>query len=319
MKYTIAQQTALGTRKTNQDRAGFAERENSVLMVLADGLGGYAGGELAAETFVDNIIDSYERINSPTIADPIAFIVLTIAHSHSLINRRAKQADFKSTDPRTTAVTCLIQDGYAYWGHVGDSRLYHFRDGRMLSRTEDHSTSEQMRVAGAITEDDMRAPELQGHLLRCVGGPKRPVVTLGSETPLQRDDIIFMCSDGLWRAFPIEDISQRLDSVRMEHELDDLIRRAERKIRKDCDNMTGVVLRWESDLTDRKPLTPDRLGEKEQEQLWRKAREVHRQKKQRPPLKPRRENPMHDNVRRDSIESVIEELETYIANIDRNK
>ncbi len=319
MKYTIAQQTALGTRKTNQDRAGFAERENSVLMVLADGLGGYAGGELAAETFVDNIIDSYERINSPTIADPIAFIVLTIAHSHSLINRRAKQADFKSTDPRTTAVTCLIQDGYAYWGHVGDSRLYHFRDGRMLSRTEDHSTSEQMRVAGAITEDDMRAPELQGHLLRCVGGPKRPVVTLGPETPLQRDDVIFMCSDGLWRAFPIDDISQRLDSVRMEYELDDLIRRAERKIRKDCDNMTGVALRWESDLTDRKPLAPDGLGEKEQEQLWREAQYAHRQKIQRPPLEPSRENPMRDNVRRDTIELVIEELEAYIGNIDRNK
>jgi len=319
MKYTIAQHSSLGTRKINQDRAGFAERENSVLMVLADGLGGYTGGDLAAETLVDNIIDSYERVKSPTIADPIAFIVLTIAHSHRLINRRAKQADFKSTDPRTTAVICLIQDGYAYWGHVGDSRLYHFRDGRMLSRTEDHSTSEQMRAAGAITEDDMRAPELQGHLLRCVGGPKRPVVTLGPETPLQRDDVIFMCSDGLWRAFPIEDIAQRLDSVQMELELDDLIHRAERKIRKDCDNMTGLALRWESDLTDRKPLTPDRLGEKEQEDLWREAQVAHRQKKQRLTLESKRENPMHGNVRRDAIELVIEELETYIGNIDRTK
>jgi serine/threonine protein phosphatase PrpC len=156
-------------------------------------------------------------------------------------------------------------------------------------------------------------------LLRCVGGPKRPVVTLGLETPLQRDDVIFICSDGLWRAFPIEDIAQRLDSVQMEHELDDLIGRAERKIRKDCDNMTGVALRWESDLTDRKPLTPDRLGEKEQEQLWRDARDVHRQKKQRRTHEPSRENPRHGNVRRDTIESVIEELETYIGNIDRDK
>jgi len=316
MKYSITQQSVIGTRSSNQDRAGFAERDNSVLMVLADGLGGYAGGELAAETFVSNILSAYEKIKASFIADPIAFIVLSIAHSHSMINRRAKQHGIKAGDPRTTGVVCLVQDGFAYWGHVGDSRLYHFRDRKVMTRTEDHSTSEQMRAAGGISEEDMRLPELQGQLLRCAGGPKRPVVTLGAETPLETGDILLLCSDGVWRALPIADISRHLHEDKLELGLDDLLRRGERNARKDCDNMSAIVLRWEGERTTTEPLAPDKLGEREQAALWREARQARLDKKVRRSRTHRVQKSGRPSLHRDSIELMIEELESFINNLE---
>ena len=137
MQYSLAQQSQIGARETNQDRIACVEANNAVLLVLADGLGGYARGELAAETFANSIVKSFNSASKGIISDPTTFIILSIMHAHSVINRRAKDEGITVSLPRTTGIVCLIQNGYAYWGHVGDSRLYLFHDQTVLFRTRD--------------------------------------------------------------------------------------------------------------------------------------------------------------------------------------
>ena len=120
MKYELAEYSLRGAREMNQDAIGYSERGNSVLLVLADGLGGHEGGELASELLVQAVIHAYQSVKQAMITQPSAFLALAILHAHRAINSMGK-AQNPPIEPRTTCVLCLVQDGYAYWAHVGDS------------------------------------------------------------------------------------------------------------------------------------------------------------------------------------------------------
>ena len=309
MRYSLAHHSIRGARKYNEDRVAVAERENAVLMVAADGLGGYAGGEIASEAMVETAVESFNKVRQPIIRDPSAFLVLTVMHAHRVVNKRAREAGIEVSLPRTTCVICLVQNGYAYWGHVGDSRLYHFRGNQLLTRTLDDSTSERMRRDGLISDDDMRTPNWQGQLVRCVGGLKRPVITLGAETPLERDDVLLLCTDGVWRAFSNAQLIRQLRQERLDQMLEELLQSAEKRMRKDCDNASAMVLRWEDECTVRSPIYGERAAQIDQEQLWRDARLRAQEKRW---LRTGEEQPV-----RDEIDLAIEELESFINEIER--
>lgn len=309
MRYTLAHQSIRGARKHNEDRVAVAERDSAVLMVAADGLGGYAGGEIASEAMVETAVESFQKIRQPVIRDPSAFIVLTVMHAHRVVNKRAREAGIEVSLPRTTCVICLVQNGYAYWGHVGDSRLYHFRGNQLLSRTFDDSTSERMRRDGLISDDDMRTANWQGQLVRCVGGVKRPVITLGPETPLERDDMLLLCTDGVWRAFSNSQLVRQLRQENLEQMLADMLQSAERRMRRDCDNASAIALRWEDARTTAAPVYGGRVAQIDQEKLWRDAKLRAQEKRW---LRTGEEEPP-----RDEIDLAIEELETFINEIER--
>lgn len=270
MDFTIAQHTLPGARPVNQDRAAYAERDNAVLMVLADGLGGYLAGEMAAQIVVDTLVGSFQKVRSQVIQDPAAFLVLSISLAHSRINRKSKQEGITVSYPRTTCVACVIQNGYAYWAHVGDSRLYHFRDKRFLIRTIDHSTTDPMYQEGIL--DEKESMQEASHLIRCIGGPKRPLVTLGAETLLEKGDVLLLCSDGVWRAFTDRDMEKVLDSRRLDDSIERMMARSARTFRKDCDNMTAIALTWNEPPSMSPPLLALSIPELDQDALWRNAK-----------------------------------------------
>lgn len=313
VEYAITHHTLPGARSVNQDRGAYAERDNAVVMVVADGLGGYAAGEMAAQTVVDTIIGSFEKVRSATIQDPAAFLVLSISLAHSRINRRARQQGIKVSHPRTTCIACLVQNGYAYWAHVGDSRLYHFRDGRFLTRTVDHSTTDPMYQEGILGEkESMRE---SGHLVRCVGGPKRPLVTLGAETRLERGDVLLLCTDGVWRAFTDREIEQVLDSRRLEDSIETMMARSARRFRKDCDNMTAVGLFWNDPPSKAPPLLALSIPELDQDALWKDAKRrsaTRREDKARNTAEPE-----PDARGMDEIEATIAEIETFVDDLEQ--
>ena len=189
MKYRYAISTEKGTRDYNQDRAACLEGNDSVFMILGDGLGGHAGGDIAADILIDTASQAFLKIRTPVIEEPSLFLALILQHAHRAINRKAKKST-KKIDPRTTAVLCLIQNGYAYWAHAGDSRLYLFRNGSQLTRTLDHTGSDQAKVGG-------RGIPARTGLYNCIGGPSRPKIALGPEIALQHGDRILICSDGV--------------------------------------------------------------------------------------------------------------------------
>ena len=101
--------------------------------------------------------------------------------------------------PRATCAICLIQGQSAYWAHVGDSRVYLLRDGRVFERTRDHSHVELLLRAGRITERQAQEHPMRNYVECCIGGdPALPEMSLGGRRGLRPGDVILLCSDGLW-------------------------------------------------------------------------------------------------------------------------
>jgi len=308
MKYQIAYQSLRGARPTNQDRVAHAERDNAVLLVLADGLGGYRGGENAAEQLTQTALRGFRAVKQSVIQQPSAFLALSIVQAHNAINELAKARP--ELKPRTTCVLCLVQNGYAYWAHVGDSRLYHFRKGLLLRRTQDHTTTDDMRREGLLSDEEMRDHPQKSRLLKCVGGPHRPTISLGEETRLEFGDTLLLCSDGLWSAYTPEQIGAFLRRGTLDEAIEDMLAGAERKLQATSDNVSAIGLRWDEAATRAAPLQGNRAGDINPRELWDYGI--------RPPArqKSRATKPGTDLSSRD-LERDIRELEEYLnKNID---
>lgn len=312
MKYQLAQLSSTGARSVNEDRAGIAERANAVLLAVADGLGGHTGGELAAQTVVETVTRLFLGIKAPRIADPFAFLALTMLKAHRSIVSRA-QAHVPPLEARTTCVLCLVQDGHAYWAHVGDSRLYHFRGTQLLKRTEDHSTIEELRRDGVISEEEMAHHPRKSYLLRSLGGSGEPRISLGEETALQPGDTLLLCTDGLWEGLPTEAIGGFLAAPRLEHGIEEMLYAAEKRMGETCDNVTIACLRWEDRAAPRLPLRAPMASQVDAELLWRGAAT---KAAKRIPQAPKAKPAAAPEERRGTIEDRIQEIEDYLRRFE---
>jgi serine/threonine protein phosphatase PrpC len=307
MKYQIAQFTSTGGRPHNEDRAGIAERKNAVLLAVADGLGGHSGGELAAQTAVETVLRLFRGVKHLQFPDPFAFLALTMLKAHSSVVARAR-AHTPPLEARTTCVLCLVQSGYAYWAHVGDSRLYHFRGTQLVKRTEDHSTIEELRRDGVITEDEMANHPRKSYLLRSLGGSGEPRISLGEETPLQPGDSILLCSDGLWEGMPTNEIGRYLATPKLENGIEEMLYTTEKRMGESCDNVTIACLRWEDRAAAPSRLRAPMARQVDADLLWRGAATKVAAQRAAPAPKDEPAQP----TRRGSIESSIQEIEDYL-------
>jgi serine/threonine protein phosphatase PrpC len=324
MKYELASLSAVGARSNNQDRIAHAERETAVLMVVADGLGGHAGGDLAAEALTQTAVNAFHRIKQPTITQPSAFLALTILQAHNAIIQYARAHD-PELQPRTTCVLCLVQDGFAYWAHVGDSRLYHFRGNKLLTRTLDHTATERLREDGVITEEEMLSHPEKSRLLKCVGGPQKPSISIGEETPLQRGDTLLLCSDGVWEAFAENELGRYLTYDSLDEGIEEMVIEAEHRRREACDNMSAVCLRWRDHAPRSLPLQANPALNVDQEALWEIAKnKMLAQKAQlsamankRSGASSHRKSRIVNKEKKKSLKSELEELENFIKNLEQ--
>lgn len=168
-------------------------RESTSLMVLADGMGGDGAGELASGGVIHAARELWEeRIWRE---QPGALFLETLCQAaHDEIRRRNV---WVAAEPHSTIVALLLRDGQAYWAHVGDSRLYHFRRRRCLSVTRDHSLARLKLDRGEISEADLAHDPDQHVLLRGLGGSEPPEVEHGYAVVRSGDGFV-LCSDGIW-------------------------------------------------------------------------------------------------------------------------
>lgn len=235
--FEAAKASATGDRASNQDRCLFLSSPETVLLGLADGLGGHPRGEVAAQLLIDVSEALFRRASKP-LDDPESFMLQCIGKAHQAIIRFGRRQT-PPIVPRTTAVLAVIQGGMAYWAHVGDSRLYLFRDGRVHAQTRDHSQIRFVRQS----EDESSRP--RASLTRCLGGlPQPPTTTFGPATLLQAGDTVLLCSDGLWGQLSGETLTEACSSnaSQIEAWLRGLVDQAAAVA--NSDNVTAVVLRW---------------------------------------------------------------------------
>jgi PPM family protein phosphatase len=247
MKYTIFQESRIGKRPYQQDRIAHWQTRDALFLAVADGMGGHAHGDVAAQIAVDCLGGAFSSEAKPKIADPDRFLFNTIGRAHAMIlhqTQRLGLAQDPSSSPRTTIVACLVQGGYAYWSFVGDSRLYVIREGKILTRTRDHTPVQMLIDAGRIREEAASSHPDRNKLLQCLGGPRPPRVEPTAHTRLAEDDLVLLCSDGFWGPLTHRQLLMGVLGKEPKRAFPDLITLAETRAGPRCDNISVLAIQW---------------------------------------------------------------------------
>ena len=212
--------TAAGGRPDNQDRCGDGPTAAGHVWIVADGLGGHAAGELAADCAVAAVLRALAE--RPALGPGEIERAFGAARDGIRALQRERPA---ARGCRTTAVVLAIEGGRALWGHVGDSRLYHLRGGRVLDQTLDHSVPQALVQAGVLAADAVRHHPDRNRLLRSIGGDEPvEVALLGSPVGVEAGDAFLLCSDGFWE---LVDEAEMERSLAEAHDAADWLRRME--------------------------------------------------------------------------------------------
>jgi len=240
-----AQLSLLGNREENQDRAAIAVEGDSVFLAVVDGMGGHADGARAAEVAVDAMLAEFRAPSRP-LFDPQGLLHLIVGRAHEAVVALGRELP-SEIRPRATCATCLVQGQSAYWAHVGDSRIYLLRGGRVLERTRDHSHVELLLRTGRITEGQAHDHPMRNFVECCLGGdPALPEMTLGGRRALRPGDVLLLCSDGLWSGITDAQIGEfaATEAGGLGAALDELGAMAVQGTEPFADNTTVAALRW---------------------------------------------------------------------------
>jgi serine/threonine protein phosphatase PrpC len=243
MKFSVYQESRQGPRKSNQDRVAYCYSRDALCMVIADGMGGHLHGEVAAQIATQFIAEAFQRSAQPRLADPMKFLLESITNAHHAIIDYANVRNLLET-PRTTCVACIVQDGLAHWAHVGDSRLYLIRSGRVEAQTKDHSRVQILVDAGRVREEAVAAHPDRNKIFNCLGQMGPPKVDLSRRTALRHGDVILMCSDGLWGPLTGRHICEELLRAEVMHAVPKLLDMAEVRAGREGDNASVVAMTW---------------------------------------------------------------------------
>jgi len=247
VRVEYADLSLIGHREDNQDRVAVAVGEHAAFLIVVDGMGGHAEGARAAEVALKSMLESFWHTPHP-IFDPLGFLHLTLgrAHDEVVVLGTSLSVDAR---PRATCAVCLAQEGATYWAHVGDSRVYQIRNSEVAARTRDHSHVEQLLRDGLITEAEVHGHPMRNFVECCLGGDAAlPDMTVGSRRLLQADDILLLCTDGLWANLKDPDIANFYEPGNgdLRSALTTLGERAVQASAPYSDNTTAAALRWVS-------------------------------------------------------------------------
>lgn len=252
MPFTVETCSAqhIGDRAEQQDRVGlFAHpvRKGTLLVVLADGMGGHTGGALAAEQVIRSARNNFEA-GSLLVPDIRATLAAAINDAHDAIKLAALTSE---QDPHSTACLLVLQPGRADWAHCGDSRVYHFRSGARRSCTWDHSHVMNLVKLGFITAEQAERHPQKNLLISCLGDTEQPKVDFDSSEPLVDGDGFMLCSDGLGGYFTDEELGRALNEFPVRQAAEILINTARERARGRGDNCSLVIVRLKEVPEDR--------------------------------------------------------------------
>ena len=245
MRFTIFSDSKVGDRDGNEDRVGYSYGKDVLLMVICDGMGGHHGGEVAAEIAVQEVTQRFQQEGRVKLKRPFEFLLNAIQGAHRAIVAHADRNNLLEC-PRTTCVACVVQNGFAYWAHAGDSRLYVLRRGKLVAATQDHSKVQQLIDSGQITPEQAARHPDRNKIFSCLGGVVPPAIDLGTEVRMEAGDTVFLSTDGFWAQIPANILGQMLTQKTLTSLMPGLLDEAHRRAGGESDNISVVAMTWEN-------------------------------------------------------------------------
>ena len=230
-----------GGRAINEDSVLVMAENGKLAAVVADGLGSCGGGKKASETVIKTISDNFDKLTS--LNSEMINKVLEQAN-RNIICEQTKMVKMKST----VAVLAADTDNRQYiWAYIGDSRLYHFVNGRIISYTKDHSVSQIKAAMGEITEAQIRSDTDRNRLVRALGTGadkiKPAISSLYTVTNKYDTNAFLLCSDGFWQ-YVLE--KEMEDTLCLSHSPDEWLGAMKEilssRCGNGCDNYSAIVL-----------------------------------------------------------------------------
>lgn len=186
--------TQAGDRSNNEDSVGMYRIEDEFCFVLADGLGGHGKGEIASRIAVEQAVSTFVHEGSASAR----CIMESLQNGQKEIQKIQKE-DRTARDMKTTCVLLHVGKEVIQWAHIGDSRLYYFKDRKLAARTLDHSVPQMLVSAGKIKEKQIRRHPDRNRLLRVMGIDwDEPRFQLGDPVKREVSQAFLLCSDGFW-------------------------------------------------------------------------------------------------------------------------
>lgn len=202
LEITYGTLTNAGERSVNEDYLKAWRQEDKNYFILCDGLGGHGDGDVASQ-FVTRAMHKGICEGKMSLEEGILFA------QEQLLRRQ--QLEGKQDSMKTT-MTCLELEGRkARFAHVGDSRIYWFRKGRLKMRSRDHSVPQMLADSGAISEKEIRHHPDRSRLLRVMGTEwDKPKYQVSEDIALARGSSFLLCSDGFWELIDEKEMSKLL-------------------------------------------------------------------------------------------------------------
>ncbi len=232
MAWEFAHSSDIGGRDEQQDSFSVLHHMGNHLLVLADGMGGGEQGAAASDAVIET---AHIRFYSPHRAHPEQFLTRLCMEAHRRIRRIGQTYGSRSG---STVVYLYLQDDEAYWAHVGDSRLYHFQNGKLLFHTKDHSMVELQRKESAFGDDAET-----NQLYMCLGGENEIEPEINA-TGLTDNELFLLCSDGFWNEIKPDEILQQINLPgSLQFHADMLVRTASERGGDSADNISLLIAR----------------------------------------------------------------------------
>jgi len=205
MKLAAAGRTHVGMKRAhNEDSLRLCREEN--LFIVADGMGGHASGEVASQMSVETLAEFFrataedDEITWPYKVDKDRkYDESRVMTGIKLSNRRIFESasrDARLKGMGTTIVATFFSENQCHIGHVGDSRVYRYRNGQLIQLTEDHSLLNDYIKMRQLTPEEIEAFPHKNVIVRALGMKETVQVDVLSEAP-EAGDVYLLCSDGL--------------------------------------------------------------------------------------------------------------------------
>ncbi len=232
----ISYYTDCGGRKYNEDHIKLVKHGGTLCAVLADGLGGHGGGDVASRTASSVICDLFAAegdISQEKIKD-----------YYTAANYAVLKAATPNCQMKSTMVSLFLAGNTVSWAHVGDSRLYHFYGGKLVFQTKDHSVSQMAVMMGEITPHQIRHHEDRSRLVFALGNDEIVKPDIVAQKKLDRGFHAFLlCSDGFWEYVTEEEMEADIaKSATAELWLKHLRERLYARIPRDNDNNSAIAI-----------------------------------------------------------------------------